>query len=345
MPISRGEAVSTAAATLRGELVQFQPKHHFLNFVVDGGRLVFSGGDPDVKTSSPNIYRADPRTGVEELVAQASDPANSVFTLASVDGHLVYAETSQVGDLIYRIHAVVAGKDSVLDQLVLSDSTAQQEQRALVALPMVATDGVDAIWVTGRVRDGRPAYELKAARFDGSDVRSLYGSTEWIGYPRVAGERVFFSRSFSDPAVWNVGRRGSQAAIAYAPGHAEPATFGGYVVTKFGGSGALAPGGISLWTQTGVRTDLVPANALASEPSINERFVTWWGPTDKVWAYDWRTGTKVVLGEALKDASGKTGIVGRQAAYPGVVVWLATIPGDLHDTANVKPYFEFLFLG
>lgn len=343
-PSGRGPTVAAPSPTVSGDLVQFQPRHHFLYFVVDDGELVFSGGDPVDTSSSPEIYRANPRTGSEELVAKATEPNMTILMLASVQRAVVFVESAPTGRVIYRIRSHVGTTDTVLDELVVDNVTEQQQYRAMLALPMMATDGKRAAWVSARLVDGRPEYQLMTSELDGAGARSLYRSPEWLGYPRVAGDVVFFTRSFTDPVVFSVDRQGARPAVRYASGHSESATYADRVVTKFGGAGALAPGGISLWLDPLRKTDLAPADAHASDPSINERYVVWWGPTDRVAGYDWRAGQPVILGRPLVDDHGKSGVVGRQAAFPGVVVWLATVPGDLHETANLKPYFEFLFV-
>lgn len=335
---------SPAASPPERTVLSFQPQHHFLSFVMDGPRLVFSGGDELVQTSSPEIYAADPRTRAEELIVRATDMGASIRALASVNGNLVFAETSPAGPVIYRIRAHASNVDVLLDEVVVADGTEQQQYRATVVRPMVATDGATAIWVAGRIRDGQVAYDLRASQLDGSARRTLHSSREWIGYPRIGGDVVLFTQSLTSPTVWRVPLRGPATATLLASGHAEAAFYSGRVVTKFGGGGALGPGGITLWDEHGSQQELVPASALASEPSINERYVVWWGPTERVVAYDWRLREQVVLGDALRSADGKRGIVGRQVAFPGAVVWLASPPGDLTITANLKPYFQILYL-
>lgn len=324
-----------------GVLVQFQPRHHFLYFVMDQQQLIFSGG-AEGENSSPDIYSANPRTGTEKLVVSATDPMMTVTTLSSVNGTLIFVEAASAGSVIYRVRAHREHLDVVLDELVVDDPSTQEEARARVALPMVTTDGTNVAWTSGMLRNGTSVYRLMASDLVAAP-RVLYTSSEWLGYPRLNTDHVYFTRGFSGPELWTAGLRATPP-LRLSQDRSQAYPFADRVVTKVGGSGALAPGGVALWDEKGAESTIVPESARVSEPSMNERYVTWWGPTSRVDGYDWRRGRLVVLGQPLRDNAGKVGIVGRQAAYPGVIVWLATVPGDLHDTANIKPFFEVLYL-
>lgn len=347
-PASVGDAPSAASPSARpnasatpGELFQFQSKHIFQNFVVDGSRLVFSGGDS--YDAMPNVYSADPRTGSEQLIAKALDPTSWISILASVNGSLVFTESPRRGPVVYRIHAVTHGVDIVVSERTLADPEAQLRWRGTITIPMVTTDGHDVVWTAGDWVAGHREYRLFASSFDGSQRRTLYSSAEWIGYPHLYGRAVLFTKSLGAPEIWRVDLDGTRPEL-FVAGFAEATWYDSTVVAKKANGDAFAPGGLTVFPDATRQVEIARLTELAYEPSINERYVTWWGPTREVVAYDWHAGVRRILGQPLKGADGQTGIVGRQAAYPGAIVWIATPPGDLHDTVNLKPYFEVLFL-
>jgi hypothetical protein len=325
--------------------ISFQTQHHFLGYVVDGSSLLFAGGAPDAKQSSPDIYSYDLRTGVETLRARSAEPSGVIASLASREGWLIFAETYASGALLYRVRLVGPRTDRVLDELSISDPDSQRRHRSLIPPPMVATDGQTALWTRGEFQGEAPRFEIVAAQIQGTDRKILRTSPDWINFPSIDRGRAVFGEGFIRRTLWIVEPFiGQPRVLSDDSSVSEGAISGDLVVAKKGGENTLDPAAIIAIDLTTSQTSvIVPASELAWEPSVNERYAVWQGRSSSVIkAYDRLAGAVVTLGSAEMDTSGRSGSIGRLAAFRGAVAWLSTPPGDMTQTANLKPRFNVL---
>ena len=323
-------------------LVRFQPRHHFLAFTVADHRLVFSGGDPLRTETSPEIYAYDWTTGTEALIARALDPSASIVAVAAEADTVVFVETYPAGPAVSRVRAVSARGDVVLDQLVLDDPTTAAEFRTRIGVPMVALAEGLAVWSSAEAPD---AYSLNVQHLGGGSRVVLRRSREWIGYPRASHGTVVFSEGLQTRTVWvvKVGSGAPASPLLSETDVSEPAVWNDSVVMKKAGRDAFDPAGLQLCKVDGTDCEgIVPTSALAWEPTIGYRYVVWQGSNDSVPAYDLIARKVVHLAEAEKDGQGRIGVVGRAAIYGDVIVWLSSPPGDITQTANLKPVFNLL---
>jgi len=320
----------------------FVTSHHFLAFTFDGTQLIFSGGSSTDTRSSPDLFVRGLEDGAEKLVASARDRSGSISMVSASKTMIAFVETYREGQVVFRVRALIGTEDVVLDELVASSPDEQTRARREFPAPMVATEGGLVAWTFSRLRSGQAEYELHVRERSGR-AGIVYRSAAPLLHPRLQGGLVVFSEGLRGPRVLAL-----RPFIETAPRTlfntadvSQPALFGDKVVVKRGGEDGLAPAAI--WMRdlrTGAEQELAPPSTLAWEPTMNSRYVVWHGDARKIEAWDLQLQRRVVLAEAARDASGRFGVVGRPAAFPGAVVWLATPAGDMTQIANVRPAFH-----
>lgn len=339
-------AASPSAAQSAGglEVRRFQVAHQFLDFVVDGDTLFFSGSDYTT-SAIPDVYSYSLVTGAESLVARASSVEATISPIAHSDGWLVFAETFPAGRVVYRIRAIGPARDLTLDELTAPSEAEASAWRSLVPLPMVTTARGIAAW-TSVAPAATPTFLLKAADLSTGRRLLLRSAPQWLSYPSLSGDTLVFTDGHSPRGVWAIRPflESEPRRLLAATDVSEAAVSGDIVAFKKGGRDALDPAAIGLLNlATKEELQIAPASEMAWQPTVGQRYVVWQGLPHEVRAYDLVTRQVVVLARAERDANGRNpGLMGRMAAFGPWIVWLSSPPGDTLQVANVKPTFNVL---